>query len=221
MPNEGSWGTDMPPRPVNDYSKITVDWFLGDEGDVMDHIQGKLVMPLEFDPRKARLFLEYLQLGMTVRQACTNVPVLEKLIITWKRGSYASPPNFVAAYKIAEAQQAHSMAQETIDIADGTDRITSEITTKAVDSVKNPFKRGNEERFNQLRDEMLTRIGNRIATRKWIASKMLPNIYGEKLNLEHTGDVKKPVGLDLKNLTTEQLEAIAKLEEELKGVSGS
>ena len=208
-------------KPVNSYKNISVSWFLGDEGDVMDHQQGLIVMPKEFDPRKARMFLEYLQLGMTVRQACLNVPVLETMIITWKRGSFGSPPNFVEAYKIAEAQQAHSMAQETIDIADGTDRITSKLTEMSADTIKNPFKKGNEERFNQLRDEALSRVGNRITTRRWIASKMLPNVYGDKLNLEHTGDVKKPVGVDLKGLTTEQLEAIAKLDEELKGVSGS
>lgn len=211
----------MSPRPVNDYSGITCEWFLGDEGDVMDHCQGRLVMPKEFDPRKARLLLEYLQLGLTLRQAALRVPVLESYVISWKRGSFAAPNTFVEAYAKAEAQQAHMMAQETVDIADGTDRLTSEVCETTADAIKNPFTSGNQDRFREMREDTLSRVGNRIATRRWIASKMLPNMYGDKLNLEHTGDQKKPVSVDLKNLTTEQLEKIAQLEEELKSVSSS
>lgn len=211
----------MSPRPVNDYSGITVEWFLGDDGDVTDHKQGRIVMPKEFDPMKARLFLEYLQLGLTLRQAAMRVPVPEVHVISWKRGSQGAPDSFVEAYKRAEHQQMHMMAQETVDIADGTDRLTSEAMEANADKIKNPFTAGNADRFREMREDVISRIGNRITSRRWIAAKLLPNVYGDKLNLEHTGDAKKPVGIDIKNLTTEQLEKIAQLEEELKNVSGS
>ena len=53
-----------------------------------------------------------------------------------------------------------------------------------------------------------------IDTRKWMLSKMLPKIYGDKLTQEHTGAGGGPITLaavDLKNLTDEELERMNNL----------
>lgn len=203
-------------RPVNKYDGITTEWFLGDEGDIVDHIQGRPNMPKEFDPQKGRLYLEYIQLGLTPRQAALRVPVPESHIISWRRGAFNAPQAFVEAVRRAEHQQAHAMAHEIVDIADGTDRLTSEATESMADEIKNPFTAGNVDRFREMREAVIARTGERISTRRWIASKLLPNTYGDRVNVEHTGDAKKPVAFDVSSLSTEQLEKIAALEAELK-----
>ncbi len=205
-------------RVVSDYTGITRDWFLGDDGDIHDHIISSTAMPKEFDPRKARLFLEYLQLGMTERQAALETPVELKLVKSWIGGYRGGPPNVAEAYIAARERQIHAMAQETIDIADGTDRLTSFALSQAAAQIANPFRPDGQAppTIMDTLKVMSKNTGERIAARRWYASKLLPLNYGDRLNLEHTGDAKKPVSVNVKSLTTEQLEAIAKLDEELK-----
>ena len=53
-----------------------------------------------------------------------------------------------------------------------------------------------------------------IDTRKWVLSKMLPKVYGDKITQEHTGSNGGPIALaavDLKNLSDEELENMSRL----------
>jgi len=53
-----------------------------------------------------------------------------------------------------------------------------------------------------------------IDTRKWMLSKMLPKIYGDKVLQEHTGADGGPIAIaavDLKNLSDEELENMNRL----------
>lgn len=53
-----------------------------------------------------------------------------------------------------------------------------------------------------------------IDTRKWMLSKMLPKIYGDKITQEHTGAEGGPItvaAVDLKNLSDEELENMNRL----------
>lgn len=53
-----------------------------------------------------------------------------------------------------------------------------------------------------------------IDTRKWMLSKMLPKIYGDKVTTEHTGADGGPIAIaavDLKNLSDEELENMNRL----------
>lgn len=45
----------------------------------------------------------------------------------------------------------------------------------------------------------------RIDTRKWRASKLAPKKYGERVELEHSGEVKSGGAMDLSKLTTDDL----------------
>jgi hypothetical protein len=54
----------------------------------------------------------------------------------------------------------------------------------------------------------------RIDTRKWMLSKMLPKVYGDKVTQEHTGAGGGPIALaavDLKNLSDEELANMQRL----------
>jgi len=73
-----------------------------------------------------------------------------------------------------------------------------------------------DERGNRLQrsvkapisNEALARNRLRVDSRKWMLSKMLPKIYGDKIQTEHVGKDGGPVQLaavDLKNLSDEEL----------------
>jgi hypothetical protein len=53
-----------------------------------------------------------------------------------------------------------------------------------------------------------------IDTRKWMLSKMLPKVYGDKVTTEHSGVDGGPIAIaavDLKNLSDEELENMQRL----------
>ena len=204
-------------RSVNDYSAVPEDWLLGNDGDITDWSQPSTAMPLEFDPKKARLFLTYMQYGMTERQACLEVPMMESLVRSWKSGARATPASFIRAYARAREIQIHRMADDVVDIADGTDLLSSKHVSEEVKSIKNPFRAGISKRVEEAVAELVAKSGNRMAARKWYVSKILPQHYGDKHELVHTSPTNKPVEIDIKKLTTEQLEALAKLDAELTG----
>jgi hypothetical protein len=60
----------------------------------------------------------------------------------------------------------------------------------------------------RLSNEAIARNRLRVETRKWMLAKMLPKIYGEKLQTEHTGKGGGPIQLaavDLRNLSDQEL----------------
>ena len=60
----------------------------------------------------------------------------------------------------------------------------------------------------RLSNEAIARNRLRVDTRKWVLAKMLPKIYGEKLQTEHTGKGGGPIQLaavDLRNLSDQEL----------------
>jgi hypothetical protein len=72
-----------------------------------------------------------------------------------------------------------------------------------------------------LNSDVIAHTRVQIDTRKWILSKMLPKIYGDKITQEHTGAGGGPIALtavDLKNLSDDELENMSRL---LAKVSGS
>lgn len=203
-------------RVANTYDEITSAWFLGDEGELTDHAIKRPAMQNEFDPQRARLYLEYIQIGLTHRQACIEVPLDERMINTWTRGKRGAPPSYVEAYKIAREYQAHAMAHEVVDIADGTDRITSLTKQIAKDSINNPWQKSLGHVMARHRKEESNKVGERIASRKWYVSKIAPSHYGEKVQLEHSGG-NKAVRIDHSKLTDDQLKRLIDLDKEISG----
>ena len=83
-------------------------------------------------------------------------------------------PAFLEIYTRARAEQAQLLAEQIIEIADNTQ--LGEIVTIKPD--------GTEER--KMAD-MLEHRKLRIESRKWIAAKLLPKKYGDKIQQEVTG----------------------------------
>lgn len=77
-------------------------------------------------------------------------------------------------YARAKADQAQVLADEIMQIADSTQE-GAIITEKSDGSVETK------------RSDMLEHRKLRIESRKWLAAKLLPKVYGDKL--EHTGEI--------------------------------
>lgn len=83
---------------------------------------------------------------------------------------------FSKQYARAKEEAADALADEILDIADdGTN-----------DWVKRETKRGT---YIALNDEAVQRSKLRVDARKWIAAKLKPKKYGDKVEHEHKGEV--------------------------------
>ena len=66
----------------------------------------------------------------------------------------------------------------------------------------------------RLSSEAIQRNRLRVDTRKWMLSKMLPKVYGDKIQTEHTGKDGGPIQLaavDLRNLSDSELDDMQRL----------
>lgn len=92
---------------------------------------------------------------------------------------------FAEQYARARAMQAETYASEIIEIAeDGTN-----------DWMEKVNKDGEVVGWT-VNGEAVQRSKLRIEARKWIMSKILPKRYGEKVEIEHRGEVKTVADLD-------------------------
>jgi hypothetical protein len=81
-------------------------------------------------------------------------------------------PEFSNMYNDAKRQQADLLAEEILEIADDARN----------DIIHREDRDGNE--YEVINSEFVARSKIRIETRKWHASKMLPKVYGDRLELE-------------------------------------
>ncbi len=106
---------------------------------------------------------------------------------------------FSSQYTRAVELRAMLWAEETLDIAD--------------DGTNDWIKRRKDDGESQVvcDHEHIQRSRLRVDTRKWFLSKVLPKIYGDKL--QHTGDGGGPIRVrpDLSKLTDEELNAIERI----------
>ncbi len=105
--------------------------------------------------------------GFSLRTVCKpdDMPCVAT-ILTWLR----EKPDFLAQYEKAKEEQADALAEEMLDIADdGTN-----------DWMENYSKDG-ENLGWKVNGEHVQRSRLRLDTRKWIASKLKPKKYGDRV----------------------------------------
>ena len=96
----------------------------------------------------------------------------KRTIATWRE----TKPGFGAKYTRAKLEQTQMLADEIIEISDA-DNMDVSI---------------NEETGEWVSDgQVVQRSKLRIETRKWIASKLMPKVYGDKVT--HSGDADNPI----------------------------
>lgn len=209
-------GPNMPIIIIKDYSEIPSQWFLGDIGHLTDFNQDKPAVIGEFHPQLARLFLEYIQIGLTDRQACLQVPMNEKWPRAWGRGSMQAPDAYITALNdFAKPLQFDVMANDVVDIADGSDALANEDAIIA--AVDNPLAQTLKKTVRPNVAKYRKMVGDRIAARKWYVSKMASSKYGDKVQLDHGNVGGKPFKhVDFTDLTIDQLEKLADLDSDIQ-----
>ena len=108
------------------------------------------------------------------------------------------------------------VADEIVALSDKTHEW---VTVQELDPDGNPvFDEAGEPVLKKvlmpLNNDVIAHKRVQIDTRKWMLSKMLPKIYGDKLTQEHTGANGGPIAMaavDLKNLSDEELENMNRL----------
>lgn len=139
---------------------------------------------IPYDPQtKARVILEVLsklRLGMSLNQACEEVEdaPLPHNFREWVR----TDPTLEEHYARAREAGYQLMADELQHISDKTQTGVKTVSEKV-------FVDGKEvkgaTKVTETRDEMLGHRRLQTDTRKWLLSKMLPKVYGDKLAIEN------------------------------------
>ena len=132
-----------------------------------------------------------LEEGKSLRAACRDLDLSPRTILDWARDH----KEFTAQYAHAREIGYKLLADEIIDIAD-----EKEVQVRY----------DNEDAILELNATAVARNRLRVDTRKWMLAKMLPKIYGDKLEL--SGDKENPLKienvLDVSNLSSEVLAQI-------------
>jgi hypothetical protein len=124
--------------------------------------------PTTHTPETAEKICRMLAEGQSLRAICRSDEFpSEAAVRLWVLDDREG---FAAQYARARELQAHAMADEILDIAD--------------DGSNDWMKR---EGKSELNGEHVQRSRARIDARKWLLSKMLPKVYGEKISQEVSG----------------------------------
>lgn len=111
----------------------------------------------------------------------TTAQTIRKLALT---------DEFASSYARARDEQAHALAEQALEIADGSDAIT-QLYEDAIEAEDDALtESGSKMRhpiIAALRANLLNRDRMRMDARKWLTSKIAPRYYGDKLELAGAG----------------------------------
>ncbi len=150
--------------------------------------------PTRYKPEVAADICTRLAEGESLRSICRDnaMPGLRTVMGWLFDGDHEE---FSQQYARAREAQAEVRADEIVDIADDdTNDCTTDKEGKAV-----------------VDHEHIQRSRLRVDARKWIAAKLLPKRYGDKL--QHTGEGGGPIRVrpDLSKLTDEELDVLERI----------
>lgn len=114
--------------------------------------------------------------GQSMRTVCRGDDMPSTVtVFSWLR----TKPDFLKQYVRAKQEAADALVEEMLDIAD--------------DGTNDWMERNTEEGEAtgwRVNGEHIQRSRVRIDTRKWLASKLKPKIYGESQHHSHSGTIK-------------------------------
>lgn len=122
--------------------------------------------PSTYTEAKGRAICKLLAEGMTLRRVCVRLELKQSTV----RGWVLDIDTFAAQYARAREMGYQAMADELVDISD--------------DNAKDWKTIGREGAEYDVPDrEVVDRSRLRVDTRKWLLSKALPKIYGDRLDV--------------------------------------
>lgn len=150
---------------------------------------------------------EQLEKGLSLERACK---VLKDARPTTVLDWIEKYPPLAEQYTRARSIGYRLLADEIVSIADET---SAEVEVQEVSPDGDPvFNADGTPLLKTVRvplgPDVIARNRLRVDTRKWMLSKMLPKIYGDKVTQEHTGAGGGPItlaALDLKNMSDGEL----------------
>lgn len=108
--------------------------------------------------------------GLSLRKAAAQIGVTARTVLNW---CDADPDGFATQYTQARARGYELLADEILEISDDSSRDTIET-----------------EHGDKVNAEVVARSRLRVDSRKWMLAKMLPKVYGDKVEHEHKGSVR-------------------------------
>ena len=154
-----------------------------------------------------------LKKGRSLESICKaeGMPAIST-VLDWVEQDPAFAEQYAHARKIGYAL----LADEIIQLSDKTHEW---VTIQELDKEGKPqFDEHGKPKLKQvlmpLSADVIAHKRVQIDTRKWMLSKMLPKVYGDKVTTEHTGAEGGPIAIaavDLKNLSDEELENMNRL----------
>ena len=136
--------------------------------------------PSKHTPEVEAALLECIADGMPLVKACAALEIGAASVFRWLEAS----PSFREKYAKAKEAQAEKLADEIVAIADEVE-VTSVVTPDGVVDFK-------------LDATAVARNRLRVDARKWVASKLLPKKYGDRIQQEVTGADGGPIDMSLK-----------------------
>ena len=150
--------------------------------------------PKKYSDKLAATICRRLVEGESLRSICRDdtMPAISTVMGGLFDGKH---DEFSEQYARARQAQAELRADEIVDIADDT---SGDVTT-------------DEDGKETVNHEHISRSRLRVDSRKWVASKLLPKVYGDRL--QHTGDGGGPIRVrpDLSKLTDEELDVFERI----------
>lgn len=130
--------------------------------------------------------------GELVRTVCAELGIVPATVRKWA----TEDKEFGALYARAREDQAHALAEQALEIAAGDDALTL-LREEAVDHAEEAMKEADDKQWYQkvqaLRAGVINRDKMRVDALKWMASKIAPRQYGERLQQEVSGPNGRPI----------------------------
>ena len=140
----------------------------------------------------------------------------QKTIWEWENGFLGAPTSWRQDYARARQKQADSFVADTLAIADTVDETAHIAAVAALANLPEDATSTERRRaFFYAKKRSLEAAKLQIDTRRWIASRMAPNRWGDKVTIEHVGDENRPIAIDMGKLSTPQLEQLAVMQKAL------
>ena len=111
----------------------------------------------------------------SLKTICKELKINVSSVLNWLNDKGNDSADFAIQYARAKGEQADFLAEEIIEIADDATRDTITITR-------------NGKQVEVENTEWTNRSRLRVDARKWVASKLKPKKYGDKIDLTTQGD---------------------------------
>lgn len=139
------------------------------------NITKKLGRPTKYSNKLADLICARLSEGQSLRTVCkSNDMPCKTTVFMWLRTN----EQFLNQYTRAKEESADALTDEMLDIADDGQNDWME-----------RIEEDDQPGGYQLNGEHIQRSKLRIETRKWLATKLKPKKYGEKIEQEQSGGI--------------------------------